>query len=131
MYNKAVSKVGLDIRIAAPGGKKIWSVGPNGQILHSKDSGRTWLPQFSGVAVNLSAGAAPSDQVCWLVGAAGTVLRTTDGGEHWQTLRTPISGDLGGLHASDAKHASIWDAPHRQSYETSDGGATWKQTANE
>jgi len=130
-YNHAVSKVAFDIRIAAPGGKRIWSVGPSGQILHSKDSGLTWLPQFSGVPANLSGGSAPSDKVCWLIGAAGTVLRTTDSGNHWQVIRSPISGDLGGVHASDAKHASIWDASNRLSYETSDGGATWKQSANE
>jgi photosystem II stability/assembly factor-like uncharacterized protein len=126
-----VSRLSIDIRIAAPGGKKIWSVGPNGQILHSKDSGRTWLQQFSGVSSNLGGGSAPSEKVCWLAGAAGTLLRTADGGNHWEAIRTPISGDLGGVHASDAKHASIWDAPNRFSYETSDGGATWKQTANE
>jgi len=130
-YNRAVSKVAFDIRIAAPGGKKIWSVGPQGQILYSKDSGLTWLPQFSGVPVNLSGGSAPSDQICWLVGAAGTILRTTDSGNHWQVIRSPISGDLGGVHAVDAKHASIWDASNRLSYETSDGGASWKQSTNE
>jgi photosystem II stability/assembly factor-like uncharacterized protein len=130
-YNRAVSKVAFDIRIAAPGGKKIWSVGPQGQILYSKDSGLTWLPQFSGVPVNLSGGSAPSDQVCWLVGAAGTILRSTDSGNHWQVIRSPISGDLGGVHAVDAKHASIWDASNRLSYETSDGGASWKQSTNE
>jgi hypothetical protein len=130
-YNHAVSKVAFDIRIAAPGGKRIWSVGPGGQILYSKDSGLTWLPQFSGVPANLTGGSAPSDKVCWLIGAAGTLLRTTDSGYHWQVIRSPISGDLGGVHASDAKHASIWDAPNRVRYETSDGGATWKQSANE
>jgi len=131
VYNRAVSRLSLDIRIAAPGGKKIWSVGPGGQILHSKDSGRTWLQQFSGVSSNLTGGSAPSEKICWLAGAAGTLLRTTDGGNHWEVIRTPVSGDLGGVHASDAKHASVWDAPNRLSYETSDGGATWKPTSNE
>ena len=130
-YKGAVNKIGLDIRIAAPGGKKIWSVGPNGQILFSKDAGRSWLAQSSGVSTNLTGGSAPSDKVCWIAGATGTLLRTTDSGNHWQVVRTPISGDLGGVHAADAHHASIWDAPNHLSYETSDGGATWKQTANE
>jgi hypothetical protein len=130
-YSRAVSKLGLDIRIAAPNGKEIWSVGPRGQILHSRDSGRTWLPQFSGVSADLSSGSAPSEKVCWITGAAGTLLRTTDGGNHWELLHSPISSDLGGVHAADAKRASIWDASNRLSYETSDGGATWKQTANE
>lgn len=129
--SRAVSKVSLDIRIAAPGGKTIWSVGPGGQILRSLDGGRMWLLQVSGVAANLTGGSAPSDKVCWIAGAAGTLLRTTDSGLHWQEIRTPISGDLGGVHASDAKHASIWDAANHVSYETSDGGKSWKQSANE
>jgi len=129
--SRAVSKTGLDIRIAAPDGKKIWSVGPGGQIFHSTDAGRTWLVQISGVAANLTGGSAPSDKVCWIAGAAGTLLRTTDSGLHWLEIRTPLSGDLGGVHAADAKHASIWDAANRISYETSDAGKTWKRSANE
>jgi len=131
VLSRAVSKISLDIRIAAPGGNKIWSVGPGGQIIHSTDAGRTWLLQISGVAANLIGGSAPSDKVCWIAGAAGTLLRTTDSGLHWQGIRTPIAGDLGGVHASDAQHASIWDAANQVSYETSDGGRTWKQSANE
>jgi photosystem II stability/assembly factor-like uncharacterized protein len=131
VLSRAVSKISLDIRIAAPGGNKIWSVGPGGQIIHSTDAGRTWLLQISGVAANLIGGSAPSDKVCWIAGAAGTLLRTTDSGLHWQGIRTPIAGDLGGVHASDAQHASIWDAANHVSYETSDGGRTWKQSANE
>ena len=130
-YSGIASKLSLDIRISSPGGKKIWRVGPNGQILYSKDHGQSWLLQTSGVSANLTAGSAPSEKVCWIVGAAGTLLRTTDGGDHWQTITTPITGDLGGVHAADAQHASIWDAPNHLGYETSDGGATWKPSANE
>jgi hypothetical protein len=130
-FSRAVSKISLDIRITAPGGNRIWSVGPAGQIFHSTDAGRTWLLQISGVAANLIGGSAPSDQVCWIAGAAGTLLRTTDSGLHWLEIRTPIAGDLGGVHASDAKHASIWDQTNHLSYETSDGGRTWKQSLNE
>jgi hypothetical protein len=130
-YSRAANKIGLDIRIPAPGGKKIWSVGPNGKILYSINSGHSWLLQTSGVSANLTGGSAPSDKVCWIVGAAGTLLRTTDGGNHWQPITTPITGDLGSVHAADAQHASIWDAPAHLRYETTDGGATWKPFANE
>jgi len=44
---------------------------------------------------------------------------------------SPIKGDLGGVHAQDEQNASIWDVANREAYETSDGGATWKSTANE
>jgi photosystem II stability/assembly factor-like uncharacterized protein len=130
VYN-AVATTPLDMRIAAPGGQKIWSVGANGLILYSKDGGRTWMPQLTGVSEALTGGFAPSEDVCWVAGVAGTLLRTTDGGQHWQRIRTPITGDLGGVHAADAQHASIWDLPNHTSYETADGGANWKPTANE
>jgi hypothetical protein len=117
--------------VASPDGKAVWKFGETGQILHSANAGKEWTAQVSGVSAKLLAASAPAAKVCWIAGAAGTLLLTTDGGKHWQRITVPISGDLGGVHASDAKHASIWDAPNRLSYETSDGGATWKQSANE
>jgi len=130
-FKTALSKNSLDVQIAAPGGRKIWSVGPDGKIFHSTDSGRTWVPQISGVIANLLGGSAPSDKVCWIAGAGGTLLRTGDGGHHWETISSPIAGDFGGVAATDDKHAFIWDGPKRLRYETSDGGRTWKQSANE
>jgi photosystem II stability/assembly factor-like uncharacterized protein len=117
--------------VTSPDGKAVWKFGEAGQIFRSTNAGKDWTSAVSGVAVKLLAGSAPSAKVCWIAGASGTLLRTTDGGKHWQRIAIPISGDLGGVHASDARHASIWDAPDRVSYETSDGGATWKQSANE
>jgi hypothetical protein len=117
--------------VASPDGKVVWKFGEMGQIVHSTNAGKDWTAQTSGVTAKLLAGAAPSAQVCWIAGAAGTLLRTTNGGRHWQRITVPITGDLSGVHASDDKHASIWDASKRASYETSDGGKTWKQTANE
>ena len=131
VLNAVATLPGLDIQIAAPGGQKIWRVGERGQILYSKDGGRTWMAQSTGVSEALTSGFAPSDEVCWVAGVAGTLLRTTDGGQHWQRVRTPISSNLGGVHAADAQRASIWDVGNRSRYETADGGSTWKPTANE
>ena len=91
----------------------------------SFDRGKTWKLQKSGVTADLTAGSATSDKVCWVAGKAGTLLLTTDGGKRWKQLPSPISEDLGGIHATDALHASIWDVPNRKSFETTDGGATW------
>jgi len=117
--------------VASPDGKVIWKFGEMGQIAHSTNAGKDWGSQTSGVTAKLLAASAPSAKVCWIAGAAGTLLRTTNGGKHWQRITVPITGDLGGVHASDDKHASIWDAANHLSYETSDGGKTWKQSANE
>lgn len=117
--------------IVAPGQTQAWRLGNGGLVEHSTDRGKTWKPQTSGVTADLTSGSAPSDKVCWVVGKAGTVLLTTDGGKHWKSLTSPIAADLGGIHAADAMHASVWDVPNRNSFETTDGGATWTRTANE
>jgi hypothetical protein len=115
----------------SPDGKAVWKFGEAGRIFHSTNAGKDWTLSASGVTVKLLAGSAPSAKVCWIAGAAGTLLRTTNGGKHWQKIAVPISGDLGGVHASDDKNAAIWDAANRLHYETSDSGKTWKQSANE
>jgi hypothetical protein len=117
--------------IAAPDNKNAWRVGEAGKIEHSGNGGNSWKMQPSGVKQDLIAGMAPSKKICWVVGKNGTLLLTTDGGKRWARILSPIRGDLGGVHALDEQHASIWDVANHEAYETSDGGATWKSTANE
>ena len=117
--------------IVAPGEMHAWRVGDAGKIERTTDRGKTWKRQTSGVLTDLTAGSATSDKVCWVVGKAGALLLTTDGGQRWKLLRSPIPEDLGGVHAIDAAHASIWNLTNRASYETSDGGVTWQRTAND
>jgi len=132
LYSNAIFNAATLPSVAATSdGKSIWRFGEHGAIAHSNDNGKTWESQYAALTVTLTSGSAPNKKICWIAGAGGTLLRTTDGGKHWKLVTTPISADLGGVHASDAKHASIWDVSHRLSYETSDGGVTWKQTANE
>jgi len=111
--------------IVAPDKKSAWHVGQAGKIERSTDHGKTWKTQQSGVTVDLTAGSATSDKICWVVGKTGTILLSTDGGKHWKQILSPIDGDLGGIHATDALHASVWDVANRTSYQTSDGGETW------
>jgi hypothetical protein len=122
----------LDRRyIVAPDAKSVWRLGDSGKIERSDDRGRTWKPQTSNVTEDLTSGSAVSDKVCWVVGRNGTILVSVDGGKRWNPVTSPIAGDLGGIRATDALHASIWDAPHHVSFETSDGGASWTRNANE
>ncbi len=111
--------------------KRVWRVGPAGKIEISGDAGKTWKPQSSGVTEDLLLGSAPTEKICWIAGKAGTLLLTTDGGKHWKQLISPIADDIGGIQAEDAQDASIWDLPNRNRFETSDGGRTWKQVANQ
>jgi len=111
--------------ISPPGSNLIWRVGRNGLIEFSKDGGSSWSRQISGVLADLLTGYAPSDQVCWVVGRVGSILLTTDGGAHWKLVKSPLSEDLGGVRATDALRATIWNARNTRSFETSDGGLTW------
>lgn len=117
--------------IPVPGSKLIWRVGRSGLIEFSADGGTSWSRQSGGATADLITGSAPSDQVCWIVGRAGTVLRTTDAGGHWKLLSAPMPDDLGGVQASDALHARVWNSLNTKSFETSDGGVTWKRFVNE
>jgi hypothetical protein len=117
--------------IAVPGSKVIWRVGRSGLIEFSSDSGTSWSRQTSSALADLITGSAPSEQVCWIVGRAGTVLLTTDAGAHWKLLSPPMPDDLGGIQASDALHARAWNSLNTKSFETTDGGVTWKRFVNE
>jgi hypothetical protein len=112
--------------IAAHGTKTFWLAGRAGKIEFSSDGGASWSRQTSGVLVDLLTGSAPTDKICWIVGRAGTILLTTDSGAHWAVLPSPLDEDLGGVRAIDALHATIWNLQKTKSFETSDGGVTWK-----
>lgn len=111
--------------IAAPGGKVSWRVGVAGVVERSEDSGVTRNLQSSGVVADLLAGSAVSDRVCWVAGRLGTILRTTDGGTHWVKVQAPVQDDITSVFAVSAEQATI--STGRASYETTDGGVTWKK----
>jgi hypothetical protein len=115
---------------SSPGSNVFWRVGRGGLIEFSKNGGSSWSRQTSGVLVDLLTGSAPSDQVCWIVGRVGALLLTTDGGAHWKVISSPLTEDLGGVRATDVLHATIWNARGTKSFETSDGGLTWKPVPN-
>lgn len=120
-----------DTIIVAPQPVYSWRVGAGGKIERSTDESRTWQTQKSGVTTDLLAGSAVSGKVCWVVGKAGTVLLTTDRGSHWKKLTAPTQENLVGVNAMDEKKASVWIAGHTKSYETDDGGVTWKEVVNQ
>jgi len=128
MVQVTAPQVGL---ILTPDNKVWWKLQPGGLVELTTDGGKKWKSLNTRASGELTSGFAPSARVCWIAGKAGTLVLTTDRGGHWTAITAPVIGDIGGVHASDAMHASIWDAANRKSYETSDGGATWKQTANE
>jgi hypothetical protein len=116
--------------ILAPKGRVRWRLLSEGGIERSSDSGVTWLPQDSGVNVELIAGSAPSNTVCWIIGRAGTILKTIDGGSHWSKVAWPNPEEINGIQGIDGMHAIAYDGtagiPGR--FATNDGGVTWFRT---
>lgn len=117
--------------ILTPDNRVFWKLLPAGTVQLTTDGGKDWKSLETGANEDLTMGFAPSSNVCWIAGRSGTLLLTKDRGTHWSRINTPIAGDLGGVRAADAKHAYIWDTARHTSYETSDGGSTWKQTTNQ
>jgi hypothetical protein len=117
--------------IVTPNGKTRWRAGPAGMIEFSSDGGASWSRQTSNVLADLTAGSAPSEKVCWIVGRAGTILLTTDAGSHWALLHSPLEEDLGGVRATDALQATIWNLGNTKVFETADGGVTWRPATSQ
>jgi len=113
--------------IVAPSGMVLWRLHGNGVVERSIDGGITWTRQNTGGKFELLSGSAPGDNMCWVVGGGGTILRTVDGGGHWSKLASPVTGEISGIRAMDALHATLLDTNGQVSFKTSDGGLTWAQ----
>lgn len=66
-----------------------WAVGGFGAILRTRDGGRTWTAQESGVAAGLGAVRFRSASEGYAFGADRLLLRTADGGSTWEALVGP------------------------------------------
>lgn len=66
-----------------------WAVGGFGAILRTRDGGRTWTAQESGVAAALGAVRFRSASEGYAFGADRLLLRTADGGSTWEALVGP------------------------------------------
>ncbi len=70
-------------------------VGTGGGIIHTIDSGKSWIKQNSGIHTNLNSIAFADDSLGFAVGEAGVILHTSNGGKDWvQTFplsSTPLS----------------------------------------
>ncbi len=76
------------VSIAPDDATKVF-VGFNGQgVLHSTDSGETFIPQASGIddlLATVAVTGTPNAPVAWILSAAG-LFRSTDAGEQWERI---------------------------------------------
>ena len=82
--------VGLDLR----------SLGMDGLILHTENSGKTWQRQESHTRNFLDDVFFISETEGWIVGKEGLVLHTKDGGQNWRPQHTDTRTDLKAIHVS-------------------------------
>jgi photosystem II stability/assembly factor-like uncharacterized protein len=113
------------------------AVGGYGTIIHTTDSGGTWVRQGTAEEipdVHLGGTAAIDAQNAWVVGAPaggyGTILRTRDGGRTWQRQGSPAEIPDAGLVAISAVDGNTaWAVGEHgdQGFilHTTDGGQTW------
>jgi len=77
--------------VASVKAQDIWIVGNNSRILHSRDSGKTWVIQTSETKETLFSVSFVDARRGWCSGANGVILHTEDGGATWvrQVTGTP------------------------------------------
>ena len=105
-----------------------WAVGETGRVMHTNDSGQTWVgqdidPMMTGAGFNNLYGVHfINANVGWVVGDAGTIAKTTDGGLSWTPL---MQGPrLNDVYAIDEQTA--WAAGEQGGImATTDGGGMW------
>ena len=110
--------------VSFPNGKDGWVCGRWGTILHTADSGSTWLRQQSGTKYTLSSICFVDSLKGWAVGDGGTILHTNNGGQNWVKQKGPVSYFLMGVHFANAQKGWIVTERTNILY-TEDGGKSW------
>ena len=102
-----------------------WSVGNDGSIQKTVDSGNTWETQFSGTENVLYSVYFADEMTGWSVGQYGIILKTTNGGGEWKTLASGTSNNLQSVYFIDSNTG--WIVGRSGTImKTIDGGSTWE-----
>lgn len=79
-----------------------YTEGAESIILHTKDGGKNWIKQSSGVYGNpLHKVYFRNESDGWCVGDGGVIIHTTDGGDTWQRIETGTKNGLNSLYVSE------------------------------
>lgn len=68
-----------------------WAVGAGGDILATRDGGKTWTPQATRTSDWLIGVSFSDPRHGWMVGARGAILATSDGGRTWRQVTAPLA----------------------------------------
>jgi photosystem II stability/assembly factor-like uncharacterized protein len=107
-------------------GDKLVAVGDHGDVVVSRDNGRTWTQSPTPTRALLTGINFPNARDGWVVGHDGVILHTTDGGLTWQ--RQDGGRDHENVYLDvlfrDSLHGFVVGA-YGKFLTTSDGGKTW------
>jgi photosystem II stability/assembly factor-like uncharacterized protein len=107
-----------------PTEKEGWACGRWGTVLHTADSGKTWMLQPSGTENTLCSIHFVDPKNGWAVGEEGTILHTADGGKSWEKQKNPVPFYLMKVYfVTPLKGWIVGERTHILS--TVDGGKTW------
>ncbi len=116
----------LLLDVAAAGANFV-AVGDHGDIIVSRDDGRTWTQSPAPTRALLTGVSFPDPLNGWAIGHEGVILHTGDGGQTWQHQDDGHSGEnvyLGVLFR-DPLHGFVVGA-YGKFLTTGDGGRTWQ-----
>jgi photosystem II stability/assembly factor-like uncharacterized protein len=101
-----------------------WVVGEEGTILHTTNSGQTWIAQSSGVTHRLRRLYFLDSQTGWVVGDSGAILYTTDRGQTWMPQVSGTAFRLYDITFTDENTGWVV-GDNGTILRTTDGGVTW------
>lgn len=104
-----------------------WSVGDNGEILRTRDGGKTWVRQVSGVSTRLTGVSFTDANNGWVAGEYGALLRTTDGGARWTLQPTGTAQLSSPTIQTSGANIVLLSGNGGGTRMSVDGGATWTQ----
>jgi photosystem II stability/assembly factor-like uncharacterized protein len=103
--------------------KEGWLGGEFGVILHTRDSGHTWIRQRAGSNLaQIVALRFRDSSTGWAIGQKETLLKTADGGQKWQRISVEGQQDFYGISLNDKRGVIVGQGTILK---TSDNGLDW------
>jgi hypothetical protein len=105
-----------------------WTLGSDGTLQRSFDSGKTWETIPVSGQTSLRALAASGLDI-WVGGLRGTLYHSSDAGQHWTQVQPAfqgevLTGDIIGVEFTDLFHGKLTTS-NQETWTTTDAGQTW------
>jgi len=110
--------------VMAPDENNLWLACNYGILFNSRDGGKTWAAQDSGIKTLLTDGMFIDSKNGWVVGIDGVIINTGDGGATWVKQKSGTEKHLMSITFTDTEYG--WAVGEFSTVlHTTDGGKTW------